>query len=64
MGEQSQGKIRDSKAQVKNFFILAGIGEAFHMARIARIFPNVATGDKIKYSTHNESRVVQLNCTT
>ena len=26
------------------FFILAGIDEAFHRARIARIFSNVATG--------------------
>ena len=42
----------------KNFFLLVGINEAFHRARITRIFPTVATGEKIKCNTHNESRVV------
>ena len=42
----------------KNFFNLAGIDEAFHRERITRIFPNVATREKIKCNTHSKSRVV------
>ena len=41
----------------KNFFILAGINEAFHRARITRIFPTVATREKVKCNAHNESPV-------
>ena len=50
---------RSETARLRNnFFTLAGIDEALNRARIARIFPNVATGEKIKCITHSKSRVV------
>ena len=38
--------------------MLAGIDEALNRAQIARMLPNAATGEKIKFKTHNEYTAV------